>query len=145
MPKQPRSTVFTTIVHWAYYLKEVPCSRSDILCKHRTYFHMLRNACKHTPPWETLERNMVVLYLETQLYTGTPAGIVLSIQQTAFANNLCKYNTCFYFPEKTKVPSPHLTGSHRRDSADKWLGTPLRPIPQAHIRPPPPRFIMPHQ
>lgn len=50
---------------------------------------MLQNACKHICPWETLERNTVVPYLEIQLYTGAQAGIVLPIQQTAFANNLC--------------------------------------------------------
>lgn len=36
---------------------------------------------------------------------------------------------CFYAPEKAKVPSPHLTGADARDSAVKWLGTPLWLIP----------------
>jgi len=62
---------------------------------------------------------MVVLYLEIQLYTGTQAGIALSIQQTTLANNLCKHNTCFYVAEKAKVPSSHLTGSDSRDSTVK--------------------------
>lgn len=52
---------------------------------------------------------------------------------------------CFYVSEKAKVPSPNLTGADPRDSAVKWLGTLLRPIPQAHIRPPPLKFIMPYQ
>lgn len=46
---------------------------------------MLQNACKHTPPWETLQRNRVVLYLEIQLYAGAQAGKVLPIQKIAFA------------------------------------------------------------
>lgn len=105
---------------------------------------MLWNTSKHPALWETLERNMVILYLAIQLHTCAQAGIVLPVQQTAFANNLCKHNTCFYVPEKAIAPGPPLTVADPRDSAVK-LAAPLWPIPQAHIRPLPPWFIMPHQ
>lgn len=104
---------------------------------------MLWNTSKHPALWETLERNMVILYLAIQLHTRAQAGIALPVQQTAFANNLCKQNTCFYVTEKAIAPGP-LTVADPRDSAVK-LAAPLWPIPQARLRPLPPRFIMPHQ
>lgn len=109
----------------------------EILCKHRTYFQNLQNACKHIPPWETLERNIV-------LYLRIPASkIVLAIPQTAFASNLCKHNRYSYVLEKAKVSSS-LTGADPGDPALKQLGIPVLPIPQTHIKPPPSR-LTPHE
>lgn len=138
MSKQLRSTEFTSIMCY-YYLRAVPCRRPEILCKHRTYFQMLQNACKHISPRETLERNIVVLYL------GIPASnSVLAIQQTASASNLCKHNRCFYVLEKAKVSSS-LTGADPGDPAAKWLRMPVWPTPQAHLKPLPPRFLISHE
>lgn len=100
---------------------------------------MLQNAYKHISPRETLERNTVVLYL------GISASkIVLAIQQTAFASNLCKQNRFFYVLEKAKVSSS-LTGVDPGDAAIKWLGMPAWPTHQAHNKPPPSRFVIPHE
>lgn len=69
MPKQLRSTEFTSIMHWHSYSRAVPCRRPEILCIDRTSFQVLQNACKHIFPWENLERNIAVLYL------GIPASV----------------------------------------------------------------------
>lgn len=109
------------------------------MCKHRTYFQVLQNACKHISPWETLERNIVFQYL------GIPASeIVLAIQQTAFISNICKRSRYFYALEKAKVSSS-LTGADPEDPAVEWLGMPVWPIPQAHIKISPSRFVISHE